>query len=347
MQILIIGGTHFIGPAVVHRLHAQSHNITLFHRGKSKAALPDGITHIYGDRKNLHDFENDFKKFKPDVVLDMIPITEHDAKTIVKTFRGIARRLVAISSQDVYRTYGILIGKEEGLEPIPTDEDAPLRTKLYPYRGETPRPDDDPRKILDDYDKIPIEKIIMENTESAGTVLRLPMVYGPGDYQHRLFEYLKRMDDKRPAIILERELAAWRSSVGYVGNVADAIVLAVTDRRAQNRIYNIAEPEPPTLAAWVKKIGTVAGWHGDVVIAPRDKLPQSLLPDFKTEQHLTVDTNRIRKELGYRESIPLDEALRCTIEWERAHPPENIRPEQFDYESEDKVLISLGFKHKN
>src|SRR5207245_1703293 len=27
---------------------------------------------------------------------------------------------------------------------------------------------------------------------------RLPCVYGPGDYQHRTFEYLKRMDDGRP-----------------------------------------------------------------------------------------------------------------------------------------------------
>ena len=36
------------------------------------------------------------------------------------------------------------------------------------------------------------------------------MVYGPGDYQHRLFEYLKRMDDQRPAIILD-EIAAQMS----------------------------------------------------------------------------------------------------------------------------------------
>jgi nucleoside-diphosphate-sugar epimerase len=346
MRILIIGGTRFIGPAVVHRLNAQSHDITLFHRGKSKAALPDGIMHIYGDRKKLLDFQNDFKKFRPDVVLDMIPITEKDASAVVKTFRGIAKRLVAISSQDVYRSYGILIGKEEGLESVPTDEDAALRTKLYPYRSETPRSDDDPRKILDDYDKIPIEKIIMDNTESSGTILRLPMVYGPGDYQHRLFEYLKRMDDKRPAIILEQGLAAWRSSVGYVENVADAIALAIIDERAQNRIYNVAEPETPTLAEWVKKIGKVAGWHGDLVIAPRDKLPQSMQPDFTTEQHLTVDTTRIREELGYRESIPQDEALRRTIEWERKHPPDNISPEQFDYETEDKVLNSLGFIDK-
>ena len=61
-----------------------------------------------------------------------------------------------------------------------------------------------------------------------GTVLRLPTVYGPGDYQHRLFEYLKRMDDGRPAIPLGEGVASWRWTHGYVEDVALAVVLAVT-----------------------------------------------------------------------------------------------------------------------
>lgn len=341
MQIVIIGGTRFIGPFVVKRLHAQGHEVTLFHRGKSKAALPDDIKQMYGDRNNLTDFQNEFKKIKPDVILDMIPITEEHAQQVMMAFKNITQRIVAISSQDVYRAYGILLGKEDGLEPILLTEDAPVRQKLYPYRGEKPRAEDDPQKILDDYDKIPIEKTVMSDTELPGTVLRLPMVYGPEDYQHRLFEYLKRMDDKRPAIILDKGLADWRSSNGYVENVADAIALAVTSEHAKSRIYNVAEPDNPTIAQWVTMIGKIAGWHGEVVIVARDELPESLVPGFNTDQHLAVDTTRIRKELGYGEAVPLDEALARTIAWERENPPSKIRPEQFDYKAEDKVLKGL------
>ena len=343
MRVLIIGGTRFIGPEVVKKLFAHDHNITLFHRGRSQAILPTDIRHILGDRKDLPDFQDEFKKIQPDIVLDMIPITEEHAKLVMTTFKGIAQRVIAISSQDVYRAYGILIGKEEGLEQTPLTEDSALRQELYPYRGEKPRAHDDPQKILDDYDKIPIEKIVMGDSELPGTVLRLPMVYGPGDYQHRLFEYLKRMDDKRPAIILDKGLAEWRSSIGYVENVADAITLAVTSEHARNRIYNVAEPDSPTIAGWVRQIGKVVGWDGEVVVVHREKLPPQLVSDFKTEQHLTVDTMRMREELGYRESIPQDEALRRTIEWELMHPPQKIRPEQFDYEAEDKVLKELGY----
>lgn len=40
MRILIIGGTNFIGPPVVCQLGAMGHEVTVFHRGKTKAELP-------------------------------------------------------------------------------------------------------------------------------------------------------------------------------------------------------------------------------------------------------------------------------------------------------------------
>ena len=58
------------------------------------------------------------------------------------------------------------------------------------------------------------------------------MVHGPRDYQHRLFPYLKRMDDGRPAIVLDEDRARMRVTRGYVEDVAAAIALAATDPRA-------------------------------------------------------------------------------------------------------------------
>ena len=111
MRVLVIGGTRFIGPPVVRRLHAQGHDVTLFHRSKSAVELPEDIKHIFGDRNKLTDFCDTFKNIKPDVVLDMIPITEEHAQQVMTTFRGVTKCVIAISSQDVYRAYGILIRK--------------------------------------------------------------------------------------------------------------------------------------------------------------------------------------------------------------------------------------------
>jgi nucleoside-diphosphate-sugar epimerase len=137
MRVLIIGGTRFIGPRVVHRLCAGGHQVAVFHRGETEAALPAEVAHLHGDRRRLIDHAPDFQRFLPDAVLDMAPYSEQDALDVMAVFRGLARRVVALSSQDVYRAYGRFHRSEPGpIEPAPLNEDAPLRERLYPYRGQ-------------------------------------------------------------------------------------------------------------------------------------------------------------------------------------------------------------------
>lgn len=334
MRILIIGGTGFSGPHVVRRLVNMEHEVILFHRGQTEADLPGGVQHIPGDREHLANLANELVSLAPQIVLDMIPRTEQHARTVMDIFTGVAQRVIAISSQDVYRAYGRLINIEPGpIEPIPLTEESPLRQKLYPYRERL-----DPSHRLYHYDKILAEQVFMGNAELPGTILRYPMVYGPRDSQHRLFQYLKRMDDNRPAIVLEQGMAHWRWTKGYVENMAAAVALAITDERATGQIYNVGEDEALSEAEWVKAIGVAAGWSGEVVIAPRDRVPEHLAPDINTAQHLVVDTARIRQELGYTEPVSRDEALRRTVAWERAHPPEEIDAKAFNYAAEDALL---------
>src|SRR5260370_39188668 len=90
------------------------------------------------------------KRLTPEVVSDMIPFIEQDAREVMSAFRGVARRVVAISSQDVYQAFGRVNGKESGpVDAVPITEDSPLRENLYPRRGETPRRQDDPRRWED------------------------------------------------------------------------------------------------------------------------------------------------------------------------------------------------------
>jgi hypothetical protein len=62
------------------------------------------------------------------------------------------------------------------------------------------------------------------------------------------------------------------------------------------------------------------------------------------EQHVIVDSSRIRRELGYCEIVPRAEALRRTVEWERAHPPDSVPPEAFDYPAEDRAMERAGLQ---
>jgi nucleoside-diphosphate-sugar epimerase len=338
MKVLVLGGTRFIGKQVAKQLAAREHRVALFHRHAPPAA--DGAQHILGDRKRLEWSLEAFRQFAPDVVVDMVAMTEGDANSMVQTFRGIAGRSVVISSMDVYRAYDVLRGIDDGtLEPVPFDEAAPLRTRLYPYRGDTPRAADDPQKWVDEYDKILVEHMAASAPDLPTTILRLPMVYGEGDYQHRVFEYLKRMDDGRPAILLDEDSASWQTSRGYVENVAAAIVRAVEDGRAAGKTYNVADKEVFTEREWVQRIGRAAGWTGQVVALPRAELPAALCFQGNARQSLVGDSSRLRQQLDFDESVDPDEALTRTVAWERANPPE-FDPAQFDYAMEDRVLAN-------
>jgi nucleoside-diphosphate-sugar epimerase len=327
----------------------MGHQVAVFNRGQTKVDLPSEVKRIHhphhpiGERQAYYpDFMGEFKRFAPEIVLDMMALTKQDAQTAVNAFKGIARRLVTLSSADVYRAYGIFHRTEPGpLQPLPLTEESALREQLYPYRSDPPRSSDDPRRWLDDYDKILVEQAVMTEPELPGTILRLPMVYGPRD-GGRLFDYLKRMDDRRPAILIDEDAARWRGPRGYVEDVATAIVLAVTNDRAAGRIYNVAEPETPTEAEWVQEIGQVAGWAGQVVILPKDRPADFMTPDYESRQHWPLETARIRAELNYTENIPRHERLKRTIIWQRANPPDEIDPKRFDYAAEDELLVKLN-----
>jgi nucleoside-diphosphate-sugar epimerase len=208
-----------------------------------------------------------------------------------------------------------------------------LRTRLYPYR-KTAQGGEDPAYH---YDKIPVERVVMGDPQTPFTILRLPKVYGPGD-RSCLFDYLKRMDDGREAILLGERKSRWRWTRGYVENVAAAIAVAVTDARAANRIYNLGEGDALSESEWARNIGLAAGWGGEVAAVPENALPRSMIEPYRFEQHLVAETGRFREALSYEEETPRQEALKRAIDWERANPPSGIDLKRFDYAAEDEAL---------
>jgi len=340
MKALLIGGTGFIGPHVARFLIEQGHQVAVFHRGRAQNALPESVQHILGDRNALADFTPEFRGFAPDVVVDFVLSSERQARDLMSSMRGITNRVIALSSGDVYRAAAILHRLDTGpLQPVPLTEESELRINRNPYPPETL---DMLRHVFpwldNEYDKIPVEQIVMGDPEIRGTVLRLPMVYGPGDPLHRLHPILKRIDDGRPAILMQAEAAQWRGLRGYVENVAAAIALAATSPRAAGRIYNVAEAEAFSDQEWAQHVGRVAGWKGKVIALPKEQTPPHLQIAHNAAQHWTASSARIREELSYCEPIVLDTALERTIAWERANPPVAVDPKQFDYPAEDAAL---------
>jgi nucleoside-diphosphate-sugar epimerase len=340
LRVLLIGGSGFIGRFLADELEHGGHEVYVFHRPRTHAA--PAPREIFGDRRRLNDSAATLRALGFDVVIDVVLSSGRQAADLMNVFRGAASRVVALSSCDVYRACGVLHGSEPGpLEPLPLTEASPLRSTLQTYPPATIQMLHNVFGWLDDeYDKIPVEREILadgDHGDLPGTILRLPMVYGPGDPLHRFGALVKRMDDRRPAILFEEKIAAWRSPRGYVGNVAAAIALAAVSDRAAGRIYNVGEAESFSELEWALHVAAAAGWDGNFVTLPADRTPPHLRVPGNADQHWVVDTTRIRQELGYREPIARADAIRRSVEWERANPAP-ADPRAFDYAAEDAVI---------
>jgi len=227
MRILVIGGNGFIGTPLVRELIDTRHAVAVFHR--SRDGCSPGVRHLQGDRNRLREYLGEFREFAPNVVIDMVLSSGEQARVLMTVARDLDARVVAISSMDVYRAWGVMLGTEPGgLEVMPLTEESPLRTARQAY---LPVLVEKMKSIFSwltaGYDKAAVEQEVMGGG-SRNTVVRLPMVYGPGDPLHRLYGVVKRVRDHRPIIILSEEHAAWRGPRGYVDNVAHAIALAAS-----------------------------------------------------------------------------------------------------------------------
>jgi nucleoside-diphosphate-sugar epimerase len=287
MRVLVIGGTRFIGPHVVRGLHALGHEVTVFHRGEHDAQLPPDVRRVRSPDAAMPvvRFPETLIDAKPDVVVHMVAMGEEDADAAANAFTGRIRRLVVLSSGDVYRAYGRFTGLEPGpIEGGLLTEGSPLRQTLYPYRASAQSPTD----LTYAYDKILVERRVLASEDLGACVLRLPKVYGPGD------------NADLATVFANRDHPEWRWTHLYVENVAAAVVLAALHPAAAGRVYNVGERETPTVAERMARL-------------PPSSVPLAAPGPFNFSQDIAYDTTRIRAELGYTEPVTEEEGIRRTF----------------------------------
>ena len=204
--MLVVGGCGFISHAVVTALAAAGHDVVCFTGASgwsSSPKVPVGCSATAGE---LRSGKASCALFIPEVVVGCVAFNEADMTSLMGTFRGVARRVVALSSMNMYRTWGRFTRAEPGPpEETPFGRTRRCARRVFPRRMWAA---DDP--VLWDYDRIPVERAVLTDPAIEGVVLRLPMVYGPGDYKRRRVElYLDRMAAGK-TIEIDPRVARWK-----------------------------------------------------------------------------------------------------------------------------------------
>jgi nucleoside-diphosphate-sugar epimerase len=326
VRVMVLGGTRFIGAAVVEELVAHGHELLVVHRGQHEPAdLPD-LDHLHADRQDLPHLRGPIDEFGPEAVVDNCAYSAADAETALAAVDGDTRLLV-VSSMDVYRAFGAVLAGTE-TDPLPIDETSPVRPERFPYRGR-PHPSPD----ADTYEKLDVEAAYLAR---EATVCRLPMVYGERDHQPREEPILRRVRAGRRRV--PAGSGGWLWTRGYVRDVAAGIRLALESDASVAEILNLGEARTWSMGLWARHVLEAAGSEAELTRVPDILLPDDLQALGTVPQHLLVDSSKARDLLGWTDTDP-HEALRRSVAWHLANSPEDA---DADFSADDRALAAAG-----
>jgi nucleoside-diphosphate-sugar epimerase len=326
MRIAVLGGTRFIGRALVEELAAHGHELLIVHRGRHEPEdLPES-PHLHAERAELPQRADELARFRPDAIADLAAMTAEDARAALRAALPGARLLVA-SSMDVYRAFGS-VWAATLTDPVPLTEESPLRTEPPPDQDAFPDGwDVDPAR----YEKLDVERSYLAR---GATVCRLPMVYGEHDYQRREEPLLRRLRAGRRRIPVGA--SSWLWSRGYVRDVASGMRLALESESAAGEVFNLCEPRCAPMRLWLEQILSAAGHEAELVRVPDESLPEDLSITGTILQHLLADPGKARVALGW-EHRPAEDAVTRSVRWHLENPP----PErEVDFSADDRALVA-------
>lgn len=160
LNILVLGGTQFVGPAIVQAAKDQGHQLTLFNRGISNPNLFPDLTHIKGDREKGESAYAALTNKTWDVIIDVWPEKSKLVKEATAALKAHCKQYVFISSIAVYRNF-----QEVGIHEESDVVDLTLPQSEWTYSEE----------------KLAAEKIVSQQYPNNHLILRPGAIKGMRD----------------------------------------------------------------------------------------------------------------------------------------------------------------------
>jgi nucleoside-diphosphate-sugar epimerase len=140
------------------------------------------------------------------------------------------------------------------------------------------------------------------NARFPYTSLRLPMVHSERDHYHRIYGYVRRLQDGGPILVPEGPGLPVQHVYGE--DVVQAILRLLESENGKGEAYNIGQDESVSLEEFLQMLAGFMQAPLRIVRAPRNTLAQAgLLPDcspFSGRWMSALDNYRSKSELGMR-----------------------------------------------
>lgn len=276
-----------------------------------------------------------------DLLLDCVCYDEAQAGQLLQVGDRVGR-LVVLSSVSVYAdTDGRSLDEANSVDTFPE-----LRVPVTEEQATVP-----PGPQSYSTRKVAMERRLLQQDEVPVTVLRPGAIHGPHSAHAREWYFVKRALDSRPVVFLAY-LGESRFHPTGVTNLAQAVVAAAT--RREHGVFNISDPECPTVADIGRAVGALLDHHPTEVLLPGP--PRGTLGEspWAVARPVVTSTLRARELLGYIPAMAYTEQLSDDVAWLlqaigdrdwRTVLPDlanNYPTDFFDYRAEDAYLHTLA-----
>lgn len=279
VQILVMGGTRFVGKPLVAQLQAEGHALTLFTRGKNP--VPAGVEHLCGDRSTPEGLAA-LQGRRFDVIVDSSGRTLEDSRAVLEITGAPSHRFVYVSSAGVYADSELWPLSETS----PTDPQSRHSGKL-----------DTEAWLL--AEKIPF------------TSFRPTYIVGAGNYNPVESWFFDRIVHGQP-VPLPGD-GSTMTQLGHVNDLATAMALSIGVDAAANRIYNCSSVQGITFQGLVAAAARACG-KDPAAVEIRSFDPSAL--DKKARKafplrlaHFLTDVQRVQRELAWTPRYSVEAAL--------------------------------------
>jgi nucleoside-diphosphate-sugar epimerase len=321
MKVLVIGGTLFIGRALVEELLKAEHEVAVLHR-KAKHDFGRRVDNIMADRNDGDAMRETLSTRRFDVVFDNVYDWERGttAEQVEATARALGDRLTRYIFISSVGAYGDGLNHKES-DPLAPDYHA------IPYVRH----------------KATTERLLFRMHAQTGLPLvtfRPPFVYGPGNPFYREQFFWDRLRAGR-SIVIPGDGHRLMQFV-YVHDLVAAMVRAMEEPRAVGEAFNIGDSKPITQVELVEKLARAANVEPVLARVPRDSIQQAggnameepfYFGEYFDLPPITENIGKVTRMLKVQ-MTPFETGLKETYRWYTR----NHKPRTAGFEFDDKLL---------
>ncbi len=320
LNILILGGTGFIGPHQVRYAMYRGHQVSIFNRGLTAPGLFPGVETLIGDRDGQIDA---LRGRTWDAVIDNSGYVPRHVRDTANLLRDSVGRYLFTSTGSVYSFDQDEITEDGELLPI-EDPDSEDTDRYY-----------GPLKIL-------CENAVTDAFGERGTVFRLHVVAGPGDASDR-FTYWPVRIDRGGEIVAP---GSPDTPVQYIDvrDLAEFMILAL--ERDIGGTFNTAGPalDPTSMAEFLYGVRAVTSaqlsfnWVDESFLMEREaRYPLWYPPSDGPMRGIS----RVRSHKAVAAGLkfrPLAVTARDTLDWFNAQPEARRNQLQLNLDRDRQIL---------